>query len=64
MPDDIMTVDELARYLKLSKPSIYNKVYAGQLPFFRVGECNKKKTPIRFLKRDIDAWIEARKQNV
>lgn len=64
MPDEIMTVDELARYLKLSKPSIYNKVYAGQIPFFRAGDPDRRNAPIRFLKRDIDAWIEERAQRI
>lgn len=64
MPDDVMTVDELAKYLKLSKPNIYSKVYTGQIPFFRAGDPNRRNASIRFLRRDIDAWIEDRKQGV
>lgn len=64
MPDEVMTVGELAKYLKLSKPNVYNKVYAGQIPFFRAGDPNRRNAPIRFLKRDIEAWIEDRKQGV
>ena len=64
MSDSLMTVEELAQYLKLSKPGIYSKVYSRQIPFVRLGDPAKRNAPIRFLKRDIDAWIEERKQAV
>ena len=55
MSDEILTVKELARYLKLNEKTAYRLVSNGDLPGFKVGGS------WRFRKTDIDAWIESRK---
>ena len=48
----LMTVEELAKYLKVKKHWIYQHVYTGDLPYVKVG------AKLRFLKREIDRWIK------
>lgn len=55
MSDEILTVKELARYLKLNEKTAYRLVSKDDLPGFKVGGS------WRFKKTDIDAWIESRK---
>lgn len=55
MPDEIMTVRELAEYLKLNEKTAYRLVSNGELPGFKVGGS------WRFRRTDVDAWIESRK---
>ncbi len=57
MNNDIMTVDEVAEYLKVSKKSIYRLVKSGKLPAKKV--LNKW----RFSRDRIKEWIESEKQN-
>lgn len=57
MNSDIMTVDEVAEYLKVSKKSIYRLVKSGELPAKKV--LNKW----RFSRDRIKEWIESEKQN-
>ena len=51
MNDDIMTVDEVAEYLKVSRKSIYRLVKSGKLPGKKV--LNKW----RFSRDQIKEWI-------
>jgi excisionase family DNA binding protein len=51
MPSDVMTVDELAEYLKLDRQTIYRKFRSGELPGAKVGRA------IRFKRDVIDAWL-------
>jgi excisionase family DNA binding protein len=53
-PDDVMTIDELAAYLKLSKSSLYHFARAGKVPGVKIGE------QWRFQKSVIDAWMKDR----
>jgi len=54
----LMTVDELAKYLRMKKVTIYKHAQDGGLPGFKVG------STWRFKKATIDRWIEAQeKQN-
>lgn len=48
----LMTVDELARYLRMKKVTIYKHAQNGKLPGFKVG------STWRFKKTTIDRWIE------
>ncbi len=59
MNDDIMTVDEVAEYLKVSTKSIYRLVKSGELPAKKV--LNKW----RFSRDRVKEWIggERRKEN-
>ena len=49
----IMTIGEVAVYLKVTERTIYRLAGAKQIPAFKVGGS------WRFSKADIDAWIKA-----
>ena len=48
----VMTIDELARYLKLSKSTLYKLAQAGRVPGKKVGK------HWRFRKDAIDRWLK------
>jgi excisionase family DNA binding protein len=50
----IMTVGEVAAYLKIHPMTIYRLVRRKEMPCFRVG------SELRFTKVDIDEWIKER----
>jgi excisionase family DNA binding protein len=57
--DEILTIIELSKYLKISKPSLYYLVQKGHIPGAKVGR------HWRFSKKSIDRWIaEKEKFNV
>lgn len=49
---DILTIRDVADYLKLTEKTAYKLVAEGKLPGFKVGGS------WRFKKNDIDAWIK------
>lgn len=51
MPTDIMTVEELAEYLKLAPQTIYRKFRRGQLPGVKIGKA------IRFKREVVESWL-------
>lgn len=51
MDSEILTVDEVAAYLKLAKKTVYKLVAEKQLPAFRVGKF------WRFKKSELEQWI-------
>lgn len=53
----IMTVQEVARYLRLHAITIYRMIRLGQLPAIRVGR------GWRFKKDEIDLWLHSRQSN-
>lgn len=53
MLEDILTLQELAKYLKVDKRTVYRMVKSKQLPAFKV------RNQWRFKKDAIDKWIEA-----
>ncbi len=55
MPDKILTLKELAEYLKLTEKTAYRLAAEGKLPGFKVGGS------WRFKLVDIEAWIEFKK---
>lgn len=55
MTDQILTLKELAAYLKLAEKTAYKLAAEGKLPGFKVGGS------WRFRQSDIQSWIEARK---
>lgn len=57
MTDDIITIKEVAEYLKLTEKTAYRLAVEGKLPGFKVGGA------WRFRKSDIDEWIEVRKRH-
>ncbi len=51
MKESVMTVRELAKYLKMKPVTIYKHAQLGKLPAFKVG------ATWRFKRKTMDAWI-------
>ena len=56
MGNSVMTVEELADYLKMKTVTIYKHAQEGKIPAFKVG------SKWRFKKDTIDKWIEKQEQ--
>jgi excisionase family DNA binding protein len=54
--DEIMTLPELAAYLKLAERTVYGYAQKGILPGMKVGSA------WRFRRADILAWLEKQRQ--
>lgn len=52
MAGPVMTVAEVANYLKMKMVTIYKHAQTGRIPAFKVG------SKWRFKKETIDKWIE------
>jgi len=52
MSEEILTLKEVAAYLKLAEKTAYRLAAEGQLPGFKVGGA------WRFKSEDIEQWIE------
>lgn len=50
-PPEVMTIDDLAAYLQVSKSSLYKLAQGGKIPGQKVGK------HWRFHKDAIDAWL-------
>lgn len=59
MQNDILTVKDVAEYLKIAQKTVYKFAVNNEIPAFKVGKA------WRFKKADIDLWIESnqRKSN-
>lgn len=55
MTDQILTLKEVAAYLKLAEKTAYRLASEGKLPGFKVGGS------WRFKREDLEAWIEENK---
>ncbi len=55
MTDEILTLPEVAKLLKVTDKTVYSLAQKGALPGFKVGG------QWRFKRVDIDAWIEEQK---
>ena len=53
---DVLTIDELATYLKVAKSTLYKLAQEGRVPGQKVGK------HWRFRKVSIDRWLEESKQ--
>lgn len=51
MPEKLLTTDQVARYLKIDKFTVYRLVTQKKMPAFKVGN------QWRFRKTMIDAWL-------
>jgi len=51
-PSDIMVIDEVAAYLKVTERTIYRLAAAHKIPAFKVGGS------WRFSRPEIDKWIQ------
>jgi excisionase family DNA binding protein len=55
MPDEILTLPEVASLLKVAEKTVYTMAQKAQLPSFKV------RGQWRFKRLDLDKWIEAQK---
>jgi len=55
MPDEILTLPEVAQLLKVAEKTVYTMAQKGELPAFKV------RGQWRFKRDDINAWIEQQK---
>ena len=53
-PNEILTIDEVAAYLKAGKRTVYRLAASGQLPAFKLGGT------WRFRRGELDRWIASR----
>jgi len=56
-PPDVMTIDDLASYLQVSKSSLYKLAQGGKVPGQKVGK------HWRFRRDTIDRWLDAREKD-
>ena len=53
MTPEILTVPEMADYLRVHKLTLYRLIKAGRVPFFKIG------SDYRFMRSAIEAWIKS-----
>lgn len=51
MPQEVMTLEEVAKYLDLAETTIYKKVEMREIPYTKIGHL------LRFPKKFIDQWL-------
>ncbi|MBP5953413.1 methylation-associated defense system helix-turn-helix domain-containing protein MAD1 [Pseudomonas sp. P42] len=56
--DEILTIDEVAAYLKAGKRTVYRLAASGQIPAFKLGGT------WRFRRGELDQWIAGRISSV
>lgn len=54
MEDDILTIEEVAKYLRVSERTVYDWAQKGEIPAGKIG------TVWRFKKSEIEHWVNAR----
>jgi len=52
--DDILTIDEVAKYLRVSERTVYDWAQKGEIPSGKIG------TVWRFKKADLEKWVNER----
>lgn len=52
-PDEILTIDEVAAFLKAGKRTVYRLAASGEIPAFKLGGT------WRFRRSELDEWIAA-----
>lgn len=57
MSEQIMTVKDVASYLKLNERTVYRMATSAKIPAFKVG------TSWRFKRADLERWIEEQTNN-
>ena len=50
---EIMTVTEVAEYLRVNPQTVYRKAKAGELPAVRIGRA------IRFWRQELEDWLRS-----
>ena len=54
MEEDILTIEEVAKYLRVSERTVYDWAQKGEIPAGKIG------TVWRFKKNDIERWVNER----
>ena len=54
MPDEYLTLEEVARLLRVSTKSVYRWAQSGRLEGFKAGQA------WRFRRADVERWVDAR----
>lgn len=54
--NDILTIPEVARYLKLSKSKVYYLVQQGKIPHIKIGR------NVRIKESELQQWLEQNAQ--
>lgn len=54
--EELLTIEELASYLKISKHTLYKMVEKGKIPALKVAN------QWRFKKEDISIWLEKQRR--
>ena len=54
--DPLVTIEQVATYLQVSKDTVYRLAQAGSLPGAKIGQ------QWRFRKSEVDTWLEGRKK--
>ncbi len=57
MSDEIMTVKDVAAYLKLNERTVYRMATSAKMPAFKVG------SSWRFKREELEKWIEQHKND-
>jgi PTS system nitrogen regulatory IIA component len=52
--NEVLTLEEVAKYLRLSKKTVYKMARAGEIPAFKAGNHWRVKRP------ELEAWIRRR----
>jgi excisionase family DNA binding protein len=60
LDSDLLTPTELAQQLRVSRSWVYEAAKEGRIPCVRLGGIDG---PVRFVRGDIDAWLELARQN-
>ncbi|MEB2283597.1 MAG: DNA-binding protein [Polyangiaceae bacterium UTPRO1] len=55
MPDEVLTIKEVAALLKLAEKTVYAMAQAGEIPAFKI------RGQWRIKRADLDQWIEDQK---
>ncbi|WP_374308956.1 helix-turn-helix domain-containing protein [Methylocella sp.] len=58
MPDEILTLPEVAGLLKVAEKTVYTMAQRAEIPAFKV------RGQWRFKRVDLDSWIEAQKASL
>jgi excisionase family DNA binding protein len=60
--DQLLTVAEVASFLRLSTTAVYALCHSGQLPHFAFAGRGKKTKTIRVKQSDLDAFLESSRE--
>jgi excisionase family DNA binding protein len=55
MTEELVTIDEISKYLGVKKSTLYSKVETRQIPHYKIGNL------LRFRKSEVDAWLQRTK---